>query len=73
VCSSDLFYFSKSFSLKVDFRIFAHQAPIPFQSGALRDGSAGSSFITDPVPALDSFKERLTYTTNLQIGLNYLF
>lgn len=67
------FYFNQNFSLKVDFRIFAHQAPIPFQSGALRDGSAGSGFITDPVPALDSFKERLTYTTNLQIGLNYLF
>jgi len=67
------FYFSNSFSLKVDFRIYAHQAPIPFQSGALRDGSAGSGFITDPVPTLDSFKERLTYTTNLQVGLNYLF
>lgn len=67
------FYFNHSFSLKVDLRLFAHQAPIPFQSGALRDGSAGAGFITDPVPALDSFKERLTYTTNLQIGLNYLF
>ncbi len=67
------FYFSHSFSLKVDLRLFAHQAPIPFQSGALRDGSAGAGFITDPVPTSDSFKERLTYTTNLQVGLNYLF
>ncbi len=67
------FYFTHSLSLKADLRMFAHQAPIPFKSGALRDGSAGSGFVTDPVPALDSFEERLTYTTNLQIGLNYLF
>jgi outer membrane beta-barrel protein len=59
------FYFGKQLSLKVDFRFFAHQAPIPFQEGAIRD--------TDPVPALSSFKERLTYTSNLQLGLNYLF
>jgi outer membrane beta-barrel protein len=67
------FYFTHRLSLKADLKIFAHQAPIPFKSGALRDGSAGSGFVTDPVPALDSFQERLTYTTNLQIGFNYLF
>ena len=67
------FYFTNSFSLKVDLRIFAHQAPIPFKQGALRDGSQGANYQLDPVPTLDSFNERLTYTTNLQVGLNYLF
>lgn len=67
------FYFGKSLSLKVDFKLFAHQAPIPFKTGALRDGSVESGLITDPIPALDSFDERVTYTTNLLIGLNYLF
>ncbi len=59
------FYFGKQFALKIDFRLFAHQAPIPFQQGAIRQ--------QDPVPTFDSFKERLTYTSNLQFGLNYLF
>lgn len=67
------FYFTHQFCLKVDFKLFAHQAPIPFKEGALRDGSQGANFITDPIPAFDSFNERITYTSNLQIGLNYLF
>lgn len=72
------FYFNRNLSLKVDLRIFAHQAPIPFQKGAMCDGTAGVCNggvgpTPQPIPALDSFKERLTYTTNLQIGLNYLF
>ncbi len=67
------FYFGKHLSLKLDFKVFAHQAPIPFKAGALRDGSEGANFQTDPIPALDSFSERVTYTTNLYLGLNYLF
>jgi hypothetical protein len=67
------FYFGKNFAVKMDFKLFAHQAPIPFQTGAMRDGSEGASFVSDPVPSYDSFKERLTYTSNLQLGLNYLF
>lgn len=59
------FYFGKQFSFKIDFRLFAHQAPIPFKEGSIKT--------TDPIPSLDSFKERLTYTSNLQLGLNYLF
>lgn len=59
------FYLTHAFSLKFDLRVFAHQAPIPFKTGAI--------LITDPVPSYSSFDERLTYTTNLQIGLNYLF
>jgi len=59
------FYFNKSLSLKVDLRLFAHQAPIPFKANALRPNN--------PIPSFDSFDERLTFTTNLEIGLNYLF
>ena len=64
------FYFTNHLSLKVDLRLYAHQAPIPFKGSALKDGSKGPA---DPIPSYDSFSERLTYTTNLEIGLNYLF
>ncbi len=70
------FYFGKSLSLKTDLRLFVHQAPIPFKSGVLCDGSkasCGSSGGLDPVPSYSAFDERITYTTNLEIGLNYLF
>lgn len=69
------FYFGKHLSLKLDFKLFAHQAPIPFKAGALRSDPVPTNpgGLPDPVPELDSFKERLTYTSNLQLGLNYLF
>ena len=60
------FYLTDNFALKVDLRMFVNQAPIPFKSGALRAG-------IDPVPSYDSFSDRLTYTTNLEFGVNYLF
>ena len=59
------FYFNKSLSLKADLRLFVHQAPIPFQRGAM--------LTSNPTPAFSSFKERITYTTNLEVGINYLF
>lgn len=59
------FYFNKSLSLKADLRLFVHQAPIPFKRGSM--------LTSNPAPALDSFDERITYTTNLEVGLNYLF
>lgn len=65
------FYFDNHWSLKLDLKFFANNAPIPFKTNALRtDGTKGP---VDPVPSYDSFDERLTYTTNLEIGLNYLF
>jgi outer membrane beta-barrel protein len=69
------FYFGHHWSLKLDLRLYAHQAPIPFKTGALRDGThpTNNPAPSDPVPSYDSFSERLTYTTNLEIGLNYLF
>ncbi len=60
------FYLTDNFALKVDLRMFVSQAPIPFKSGALRTG-------IDPIPSYDSFSERMTYTTNLEFGANYLF
>ncbi|MBC7421781.1 MAG: outer membrane beta-barrel domain-containing protein [Bdellovibrio sp.] len=65
------FYFTNKLSLKLDLRLYAHTAPIPFKSGALRNGTNGTP--VDPLPSYDSFEERLTYTTNLELGLNYLF
>lgn len=59
------FYFSKSVSLKADLRMLIHNAPIPFKQGSMRT--------SDPVPSFDQFDERVTYTTNLEVGLNYLF
>ena len=59
------FYFTSALSLKIDLRLFIHQAPIPFKRDALK--------LTDPQPAPDSFDERISYTTNLEVGLNYLF
>lgn len=65
------FYFTNKFSLKLDLRFYAHQAPIPFKTGVLRNGTNGTP--NDPIPAYETFEERLTYTTNLEVGLNYLF
>jgi len=60
------FYITNNFAFKVDLRFFVNNAPIPFKAGALRVG-------VDPVPNYDSFAERITYTTNLEFGVNYLF
>lgn len=65
------FYFTNQFALRLDLRLYAHQAPIPFLDGALHDGSGGHT--SDPVPSASQFKERMTYTTNLDVGLAYLF
>lgn len=60
------FYFTSQFSLRLDLRLFAHNAPIPFKPNALKVG-------TDPVPSYNDFSERLTYTTVLDLGLSYIF
>ncbi len=59
------FYFTNNFAFKVDLRMFINSAPIPFKTNALKVG--------DPVPSYDSFSDRVTYTTSLEFGLNYLF
>ena len=65
------FYFTKRWALRFDLRLYVNQAPIPFLSGALHDGSAGHT--ADPVPSYGQFNDRITYTTNLDLGLSYLF
>lgn len=60
------FYLTKKISLKLDLRFFVNNAPVPFKAGALRTG-------IDPVPSYDSFDEKVAITTNLELGLNYLF
>lgn len=64
------FYLTNQLAFKVDLRLFINNAPIPFKTGALR---IPPNPTPDPVPSYDSFSERLTYTTNLEFGLNYLF
>jgi outer membrane beta-barrel protein len=59
------FYFTPTFSLRTDLRLFIHQAPIPFKKDALKD--------TDTVPDKGSFKERIHYTNLLDLSLNWLF
>ncbi|MEQ1723725.1 MAG: outer membrane beta-barrel domain-containing protein [Pseudobdellovibrio sp.] len=59
------FYFTNNFALKIDLRFFINNAPIPFKTGALLPAN--------PIPSYDSFEDRITYTTNLEVGLNYLF
>ena len=65
------FFFNKAWALRFDLRLYANQAPIPFLANALHDGSGGHS--ADPVPTYADFQERMTYTTNLDVGLSYLF
>jgi outer membrane beta-barrel protein len=61
------FYFTKQLSLRMDLRIYAHQAPIPFVAGdpGIRSGTE--------VPSYSDFSERMTYTNNMETGLSYIF
>ncbi|MNJ92509.1 hypothetical protein D3C87_101810 [compost metagenome] len=59
------FYFNKNWAVRADLRLYANQAPIPFKQGALKP--------SDPVPDKSTFDERITYTTNLDLGVSYLF
>ncbi len=60
-------YFGKQWSFRADLRLFAHQAPIPFLAGN------PGIHETNGVPGYDLFKERLTFTTSLELGFSYLF
>jgi len=63
------YYLSRQFSLRVDLRMFMNNAPVPFYKS---DGTHGMK-PTEAAPPAGNFSERLTYTTNLDIGVNYLF
>lgn len=66
------YYLGKQFSLRWDIRMFMNNAPIPFfatQNGySLNPTTPGTT-----APSYDLFSERLTYTTNLGIGVAYMF
>lgn len=59
------FYFNKNWAFKFDLRLYANQGPIPFLAGKMTVGT--------PRPSLDEFAERVIFTTNLDMGLSYLF
>lgn len=57
------FYFTKQWAFRFDLRLYAHQAPIPFIQNST----------SNPPPKYEAYQERLTFTTNLDVGLSYLF
>jgi len=63
------YYMTKQLSLRVDLRMFMNNAPVPFFAG---NGTV-SLDPTRTAPNYDQFDERLTYTTNLDVGVNYMF
>lgn len=64
------FYMSKRWALRTDLRLYVHQAPIPFLKNGLKNPPTGTA---DPVPDYSRFEERVTLSTNLDVGLSYLF
>lgn len=62
------FFFTNQFALRLDLRLYAHQAPIPFLSTPTTGVNTGKA-----APEFSEFQERMTYTTNLDLGLSYLF
>lgn len=63
------YHVTKNFSLRLDARMFANNAPIPFFKKTNGKGLNTS----DPAPSYDQFQERITYTTNINVGVNYMF
>jgi outer membrane beta-barrel protein len=63
------FFFNRHFALRLDLRIYANQAPIPFLKDKLKNPLPGGV----SAPTYNDFQERLTFTTNLDIGVSYLF
>lgn len=59
------FYFTKNWSLRVDFRLYANQSPVPFLKGHMKDG--------ETVPSYDDFQDKFQTSTTLDVGLSYLF
>lgn len=61
------FFYTRNWALRFDIRLYANEGPIPFL------GNSKMHRTTQPPPTYDQFQERLTYTTNLDVGLSYLF
>jgi outer membrane beta-barrel protein len=61
------FYLGKQWALRMDLRLYAHQAPVPFKTG--NPGILNSS----ARPEYTDFQDRMTYTNNMEAGFSYLF
>lgn len=60
------FYFNRHWAFRFDLRLYANMGPVPFLGNdKLKPGT------TKPSP--DEFPERVIFTTNLDLGLSYLF
>ncbi len=60
------FYFNKNWAMRFDMRLYANQGPVPFLAGSkMHSGTAR--------PSYSEFSERVLFSTNLDIGLSYLF
>ena len=59
------FYFTKNLALRFDMRLYVYQAPSPVLNGRI--------LASQPKPTYDDFSERTHFTTNLEVGLSYLF
>ncbi|WII73457.1 outer membrane beta-barrel domain-containing protein [Bdellovibrio sp. 22V] len=60
------FYFNKNWALRFDLRLFINQGPVPFLGG-------NKMQVGTPAPDFSEFEERVMFTTNLDVGLSYLF
>lgn len=64
------YYITHSLSLRFDVRLFMNNAPIPFYAS----GNGGTGIEQGKTaPAFDKFEDRLTYTTNMDLGVNFMF
>ncbi len=61
------FYLNRQWALRFDLQLYGHQAPIPFLSGS------PGILQTSATPSYSDFQERMTYTTNMNLGVSYLF
>ncbi|RYF96631.1 MAG: outer membrane beta-barrel domain-containing protein [Chitinophagaceae bacterium] len=64
------YYMTNNFSLRADLRLFMNNAPIPFYKS---NGTGTGIEKANKAPTYDQFSERLTYTTNIDVGVNYMF
>ena len=61
----DKIYFTQNVALRLDMRFWGNNAPISFKQGALKE--------RDPVPSYSDFDDRFQISTNVEVGLTYLF
>lgn len=67
------YYLTKQFSLRWDLRMFINNAPIPFYQDTAQNTLNPNNPGGRTAPPFDQFSERVTYTTNLNVGLAYMF